>query len=151
MRTSAGVTETDTERLSAAFDRFLAALRRARGRVPSGSEGHLTLAQIHLAGALADHPGITVRELAANVGVTQPTVTRALDALQRQGLVSRHVSSKDRRCVLVALTDQGDRILRAERARIEARRRELLSELSPQERGQAERLLGRLADLVERI
>jgi DNA-binding MarR family transcriptional regulator len=92
-----------------------------------------------------------VRELAATVGVTQPTVTRALDALQRHGLVRREVSPKDRRCVLVALTEEGDRMLHAERERIEARRRELLSELSPEERRQAERLLGRLADLVERI
>jgi DNA-binding MarR family transcriptional regulator len=141
----------DTEALERAFEQFLGALRRARRRVPAGSDGHLTLAQLHLAGALEQNPGRTVRELADAAGVSQPTITRALDALQRQGLVTRAASAEDRRCVLVELTGEGRELLRTERARIEARRHELLGELSPEERRQAERLLVRLADLVERL
>jgi DNA-binding MarR family transcriptional regulator len=144
-------TEQGTEPLERAFERFLAALRRARRRVPAGSDGHLTLAQLHLAGAVEENPGRTVRELADAAGVSQPTITRALDALQRQGLVTRAASPEDRRCVLVELTDEGRELLRAERERIEARRHELLAELAPEERRQAERLLMRLADLVERL
>jgi DNA-binding MarR family transcriptional regulator len=142
--------ETDTEPLDHAFARFLGALRRARRRAPAGDSG-LTLAQLHLVGELYDHPGHTVRELADATGVTQPTVTRALDALQRQGLLRRVASPEDRRCVLVELTDDGRTVLVAERARIDARRHELLAELSGDERAQAERLLLRLADLVERL
>ena len=141
----------DTEPLERAFERFLGALRRARRRVPAGSDGRLTLAQLHLAGALEAHPGRTVRELAEAAGVSQPTITRALDALQRQGLVTRAASPEDRRCVLVELTAEGRELLRTERERIDARRHELLAELSPDERRQAERLLVRLADLVERL
>jgi DNA-binding MarR family transcriptional regulator len=141
----------DTEPLERAFERFLAALRRARRRVPAGSDGRLTLAQLHLAGALEAHPGRTVRELADATDVSQPTITRALDALQRQGLVTRAASPEDRRCVLVELTADGRELLRTERARIDARRHELLGELSPDERRQAEWLLVRLADLVERL
>lgn len=141
----------DTEALEQAFERFLGALRRARRRVPAGSDGRLTLAQLHLAEALEAQPGRTVRELADAAGVSQPTITRALDALQRQGLVTRAASPADRRCVLVELTAGGRELLRTERERIDARRHELLAELSRDERRQAERLLLRLADLVERL
>jgi DNA-binding MarR family transcriptional regulator len=140
-----------TEPLERAFERFLGALRRARRRVPAGSDGRLTLAQLHLVSALDAQPGRTVRELADAAGVSQPTITRAVDALQRQGVVTRAASPEDRRCVLVELTDDGRRLLLTERARIDARRHELLAELSPEERVQAERLLVRLADLVERL
>jgi DNA-binding MarR family transcriptional regulator len=145
------VSDADAERLGRAFERFLGALRRARGRVPTGSDARLTLAQLHLARALDAQPRRTVRELAEVAGVTQPTVTRALDGLQRQGLVRRVASPDDRRCVLVELTEQGDEVLASERARLDARRRELLAELSDDERRQVERLLLRLADLVERL
>ena len=140
-----------TAPLERAFERFLVALRRARGRVPAGSDGRLTLAQLHLMTALDAQPGRTVRELAGSAGVTQPTITRAIDALQRQGLVTRTASPEDRRCVLIELTSDGHDLLRTERARIDARRHELLAQLSPEERVQAERLLVRLADLVERL
>jgi DNA-binding MarR family transcriptional regulator len=143
--------DAGTEPLERAFEQFLSALRRARRRVPAGSDGRLTLAQLHLVSALDAQPGRTVRELADAAGVSQPTITRALDALQRQGLVTRAASPEDRRCVLVELTAEGRELLRTERARIDARRHELLAELSPEERAQAERLLVRLADLVERL
>jgi DNA-binding MarR family transcriptional regulator len=151
MTRTAGPSDVEMERLSDAFDRFIDALRRARGRVPVGSDHHLTLAQLHLAGVVDARPGMTVRELARAAGVTQPTVTRALDGLQRHDLVRREASPRDRRCVLVDLTDSGRELLRAERERLAARRHELLAELSPEERAQAGRLLDRLAELVERI
>src|SRR4051812_37534492 len=151
MTSVAGPSDADTERLSEAFDRFIDALRRARGRVPVGSDPHLTLAQLLLAGVVDAHPGMTVRELARAAGVTQPTVTRALDGLERHDLVRREASPRDRRCVLVDLTDTGRELLRAERERLAARRHELLAELTPEERAQAGRLLDRLAELVERI
>jgi DNA-binding MarR family transcriptional regulator len=151
MSRTAGVTDADTERLAEAFDRFIDALRRARGRVPAGSDHHLTLAQLHLAGVVEAHPRSTVRQLARAAGVTQPTVTRALDGLQRHGLVRREPSVSDRRCVHVELTGHGEAVLHAERARLAARRQEMLAELSEPERAQAARLLDRLAELVERI
>jgi DNA-binding MarR family transcriptional regulator len=151
MTRTAGPSDVEMERLSDAFDRFIDALRRARGRVPVGSDHHLTLAQLHLAGVVDARPGMTVRELARAAGVTQPTVTRALDGLQRHDLVRRVASPHDRRCVLVDLTDSGRELLHAERERLAARRHELLAELSLEERAQAGRLLDRLAELVERI
>jgi len=49
----------------------------------------------------------TVRALAAKLGVTKPVITRALDTMGRQGLVSRKRDPSDRRNVLVQRTVNG--------------------------------------------
>lgn len=49
----------------------------------------------------------TVRALAAKLGVTKPVITRALDTMGRQGLVSRKRDPADRRNVLVQRTVNG--------------------------------------------
>jgi DNA-binding MarR family transcriptional regulator len=52
---------------------------------------------------------------------------------------------------VVQLTPQGRRLLRSERARVEAKREALFAQLDPEERAQTERLLLRLADLIEEL
>ena len=49
----------------------------------------------------------TIRALAAKLGVTKPVITRALDTMGRQGLVSRKRDPADRRNVLVQRTVKG--------------------------------------------
>ena len=49
----------------------------------------------------------TVRALAAKLGVTKPVITRALDTMGRQGLVTRKRDPADRRNVLVQRTVDG--------------------------------------------
>lgn len=49
----------------------------------------------------------TVRALAVKLGVTKPVITRALDTMGRQGLVSRKRDPADRRNVLVQRTVNG--------------------------------------------
>lgn len=48
-----------------------------------------------------------VKVLAKQVGVSQPTVTASLGALERKGLVSRSADPSDARATLVALTEAG--------------------------------------------
>ena len=74
-----------------------------------------------------------------------------LDGLVRAGIVERRPSSSDRRVVEIALTDEGKRIVRRKRSRIAAKRRALYDSLEPDEREQAERLLLRLAGLIEEL
>jgi DNA-binding MarR family transcriptional regulator len=49
----------------------------------------------------------TVRALAAKLGVTKPVITRALDTMGRQGLVTRKRDPADRRNVMVQRTVNG--------------------------------------------
>ncbi len=53
----------------------------------------------------------TVRALAAKLGVSKPVITRALDTLGRQGLVTRKRDPSDRRNVIVQRTVNGSLLL----------------------------------------
>lgn len=51
----------------------------------------------------------TIGELAARLGVREPTVTSTVDRAERDGLVSRRRGEQDRRVVVVELTEAGAR------------------------------------------
>jgi DNA-binding MarR family transcriptional regulator len=55
----------------------------------------------------------TVRGLAADLNVSKPAITRALDRLGEVGLIRRKVDPKDRRSVLVQQTQEGSAFLTA--------------------------------------
>lgn len=134
-----------------AWDEFFGAVRRARGRAQRHADesGELSPSQYHLLIALAEEPELPVGEIALRAGVSSPTATRALDALARRGLVEREHSVADRRMVTVRLTPTGMDAVARKRSFLLARRAELYSGLDRTERAQAERLLGRLAELIE--
>jgi DNA-binding MarR family transcriptional regulator len=63
--------------------------------------------------------------------VTSGTMTNRIDRLAAAGLVSRHRDQQDKRGVLVALTDRGQRAADAALADLLKRERELLTGLDP--------------------
>ena len=52
-------------------------------------------------------PPHTVRGLAARLGVTKPVITRALDTMGEQGLVTRQRDERDKRNVVIKRTVKG--------------------------------------------
>lgn len=60
--------------------------------------------------SLVGSPGETVTGLAETCLLQQPTMTKLLDRMVRDGLVSRNQDARDRRVVRVALTPQGEQI-----------------------------------------
>ncbi len=52
-------------------------------------------------------PPHTVRGLAAKLGVTKPVITRALDTMGEQGLVTRQRDERDKRNVVIKRTVEG--------------------------------------------
>ncbi len=57
-------------------------------------------------------PPHTVRGLAADLNVSKPAVTRALDRLSELGMIKRKIDDADRRSVLVQRTVKGSVYLR---------------------------------------
>lgn len=57
--------------------------------------------------ALHASPGLTVTALAGACLLQQPTATKLLDRMARDGLVARAPDARDRRVVRVALTPEG--------------------------------------------
>jgi len=142
----------DTESFSVAWDAFFGSIRRARGRFArEAGGGELTLPQYQLVTSMGEMPQRPVGELAEAAGIAPPTATRMLDGLERAGIVRRNPSSEDRRVVTVQLTSKGRRVLARKRKWVEERRRALYDSLTPVEREQAERLLHRLAGLMDEL
>ncbi len=88
--------------------------------------------------------------LAAATLVTTGATTKRIDRLEKQGLVTRRVSSSDGRARIVALTDAGRTTVDQLMAIHLTNEAALLSPLPPASRSQLAHLLGALADIVER-
>src|SRR5437762_13619485 len=58
---------------------------------------------------------LTQAEIAARLGVEEPSVVTLLHRLQREGWVTRQSSSRDRRCKIVHLGQRAQRIRSEER------------------------------------
>ena len=50
---------------------------------------------------------MAMRELAHALATEKPYITQVVDALENRGLVTRSVDTRDRRCRIAALTDEG--------------------------------------------
>ena len=72
-------------------------------------ESGLTLPQVAALRALLEvsDEGVTVVSLARRLETSPPTMTGIVDRLERAGLVTKERSQRDRRKVLVQLTDEG--------------------------------------------
>ncbi|MCW2984454.1 MAG: MarR family transcriptional regulator [Conexibacter sp.] len=144
MPPAATATDPQLEAFVAAFDDFVLAAKRARGRVEP--DAVLTTSQYDLLFPLleAESP-LGLRKLARAAGVSAPTTTRMVDGLEGRGLVTRTRSEEDRRAVCLALTKDGVAAVQERRAQLLARRRALFHQLAPDERRAAAKVLARLA------
>lgn len=59
----------------------------------------------------ADQQTLAPSELADRIGITRPSVTSLVDALEKQQLVKRQSSSEDRRRMTVAMTARGKTVM----------------------------------------
>jgi DNA-binding MarR family transcriptional regulator len=102
-----------------ALGELLGAERRLRARDQQRRD-RMTYAQTRALTALADSGGIaadvSAGQLAKAADLHPATVTGMLDLLEDEGLVVRRRSDADRRCVLVALTPDGQALLERKRA-----------------------------------
>src|SRR5882757_5124750 len=73
--------------------------------------------QVSLLVAIQYAPGIGIRELAAHERISPPALTKHINRLERDRLVVRTPSVDDRRRIGLALTDEGQRVLRRVRSR----------------------------------
>jgi DNA-binding MarR family transcriptional regulator len=140
-----------SEDFLAAFDAFAQAVRRARGASVQAGDRGLTLSQYALMAPLADREATRVRDLATQAGITAPTATRILDALERRDIVRRTRSAEDRRAVTITLTDFGRAILASQEEWLRGRQRAFFASLPPEEKELAPDLLLRLAALIDEI
>jgi len=93
--------------------------------------------------------GATIGVLARAVHLSQPTVSGILDRLERHGLVHRERSDRDRRSVVVTLTDEGRKLLRESPSLLQDRFRDELARLEGWERHWLLSALERIAAMMD--
>lgn len=67
----------------------------------------LTVVKMRALASLAVHGTLTINELCIHALAEQPTMSRTIDAMAQEGLVTRNVSPDDQRARHVSLTPQG--------------------------------------------
>jgi DNA-binding MarR family transcriptional regulator len=91
---------------------------------------------------LERRPGLSSAQLARNSFVTSQTMADMVGALEQRGLVERYRDTRDRRRMVLALTDKGHDLLGRYRAEVAALEEQMLSGLTA---GQAAELRHSLA------
>lgn len=109
----------------------------------------VTGGQVSLLFAIAQNPGVGVRELAGRERMSPAAMSGYVSRLERAGLVTRTPDAGDRRRQGLTVTAEGDRILRAARSLRTAWLAARLERLDPDELAAIDRALAPLARLLE--
>lgn len=134
------------EKLQPAFNKLTVLFQRL------SEESALTTSQVSIMNQLREHGPSRISTIAAAELIRMPTASNALYQLEQRGLVQRTRDTKDRRGVLVALTEEGEKELHAvshERARALA---EIMRWLGPEgleAATQVEHIINKLAEIYE--
>ena len=112
------------------------------------TELELTLPQAQVLRVLRRGP-LQTGQLAAQMRISAPAITQLTDRLIRKGLIERSAAVDDRRCVIVALSDEGRSLVDQFRQRRGEIFDEALSELSEKERRQAVEVLEKVVKALE--
>jgi DNA-binding MarR family transcriptional regulator len=129
------------DRLHSAAIHLLRSLRREDAR--SG----LTAPRLSALSVVVFGGPLTIGELAAAEQVRPPTMTRLIDALERDGLVTRTRDAGDGRVTRIDATARGQRLLAAGRARRVAALARQMATLAAADRA----TLARAAALIESL
>jgi MarR family transcriptional regulator for hemolysin len=132
------------ESLSLLIGRVAKELSRAFDDVLAAAGGSTPTWQVLRALSAGHHR--TQAEVAATIGVRQPTLTHHLDAMERAGLVAREREDTNRRVQRVTVTESGGQLfLRLRRAAASFDGR-LRAGLDDSDVAELRRLLGQLAE-----
>jgi MarR family transcriptional regulator for hemolysin len=92
---------------------------------------------------------LTQAEIAARLGIEQPTLVALLHRLEREGWVKRQSATHDRRCNIVLLGRRAQRVITEINAAADKLRHELLSEITAAELETCVKVLGRVRAKAE--
>lgn len=102
---------------------------------------------LHL--ARASEP-LTQSQIAARIGVEEPTLVALLHRLEKEGWVVRRNSMRDRRCKTVHLERRAQRVINEINATAVKLRRELIKDIPEREMAICMRVLSRVRDRIDR-
>ena len=111
----------------------------------------LPMAQVEVLQRLADEPGLRVNDIAERHHLAKNTVSQLVQHLVSAGLVDRVTDERDRRAVVLALTDEGRHHLTQWQRAHEVRFARALDRLSATDRRAVLAALPALSRLVDEL
>lgn len=112
-------------------------------------ETGLTPSQLIFMQILDGHEEKTAGHVAARMGITQATTTALLQKLETSGMIQRRRGEKDRRQVLLSLTDKGRKVLAIAPDGVHAQFHQQFSALKDWEQIMLVASLERVADMLD--
>ena len=111
------VNETIADPVALANDLRPILLRLSRELRKETEDLGVTGRQVTLLWLIRNHPGLSLRELAAEERISAPALSGHVDRLEKAGLLERARDDTDRRRVGLTLTEEGAKLLKRVRAR----------------------------------
>ena len=105
-------------------------MQSIRVEMRRGRSSEISIPQFRTMRFIQRHPDSSLSDLAEHLGLTLPSVSKLVDGLVKQKLVSRKVSSEDRRRVTLLLTETGTSMVDSARAAARSNLTEKLKRLS---------------------
>ena len=144
------ISETTRSTQETAEELRPALLRLARNLRRETEALGVTSHQVTLLWLVRSRPGLSLRELAAEEGISAPSLSAHVDRLEAAGLLRRVRSTDDRRRVGLELTRDGQSLLKRVRARRTTWLAARVALLSDDERERLDAALPALYALLER-
>ncbi len=122
-------------------------MRFVRGEMRRESAPFVSVPQFRALTFVHRHPGTSLTDVSAHLGVMPPTASAIVDRLVRRGLVSRTADPRERRRIILRLTRAGTHRLAQARSTTRRRMARALAGMSPAELrtiSSASGLLGRV-------
>ena len=126
-------------------------LRLARNLRKETEALGVTSHQVTLLWLVRSRPGLSLRELAEQEGISAPSLSGHIDRLEAAGLLRRVRSNDDRRRVGLELTREGSALLKRVRARRTTWLATRLEQLDDADRARIEEALPALYALLEPV
>lgn len=98
---------------------------------------------------IAESGDITVSEIAAELDVTPPAVSRSLKSMESRGLIKRETNLLNRRNTMVRLTEGGREFLKASRRQMDAVMQYVEKKMGEERKNQLCLLLEEMTGIIE--
>ena len=108
-------------------------MRSIRAEMRSHRGHDLSVPQFRTLTFIHRNPEVSLSHLADHLGLTLPSTSKLVDGLVNQKVVTRRESKEDRRRLTLALTKNGEDILRVARGATQDHLKNILGELSADE------------------
>ena len=108
-------------------------MRFIRAEMRSHRGHDLSVPQFRTLTFVNRNPEVSLSHLAEHLGLTLPSTSKLVDGLVNQKIIIRHESKEDRRRLTLALTKNGEDILRVARGATQNHLKDVLHELSADE------------------